>query len=236
MKTFTLLPESAADTGGRGWSGCERHLANCSAQSGGGVGLVWCGGDGIVVPRSYCRAAGFADACARLLSDGLPVHIRLTGGGVVPQSPETVNLQLAYPATAAQPMQAAERHYLMLCRLLQKLFAAFGIETGCQAVSGSFCDGRFNLAHRGRKIAGTAQYWQRRPDTDNGYTVLSSAVVVAGDSRGLTERANLFEAALGSGVRYLPEKTVAVKELCGAGAGEVCAVLRSLLAQEAVFE
>lgn len=120
----------------------------------------------------------------------------------------------------------------MLCGLLQKLFAAFGIRTACQTVSGSFCDGRFNLVHNGRKIAGTAQCRQRRPGVPDAYTVLSSAVIIAGGERMLTERANRLEAALGCGIRYLPEKTVSINTLSGASATEAQEALCRLLEKQ----
>ncbi len=236
MTAFTLQPEHFFNPAARSWAESEQRLIDAGVKAGGGIAWVGCGADGIVVPRSYRSKAGFDEACATLLSDGLPVHVRLTGGGVVPQSADVVNLQLVYPAVAAQPLQVSEQHYLMLCALLQKLFAVFGINTDYQTVSGSFCDGRFNLAHNGRKIAGTAQCWQRLPGVPDAYTVLSSAVILADNPHGLTERANLLETALGSSVRYLPEKTTAVGVLSGAGAGDVCAELVRLLEAETFGE
>lgn len=236
MTVFSLQPAHFFNLGARSWADNEQRLIDACAETGGGTAWVGRGQDGIVVPRSYRGKAGFAKACATLLSDGLPVHVRLTGGGVVPQSAGVVNLQLAYPAVTAQPLQVAGQHYLMLCAFLQKLFAVFGIGTDYQTVDGSFCDGRFNLAHKGRKIAGTAQCWQRRAGVPDAYTVLSSAVILADNPHGLTERANLLETALSSGVRYLPDKTTAVGELAGAGAADVCAELEKLLAAETFGE
>lgn len=195
----------------------------------GGVALVQRPRYGIAVPRSYLAKERFAGASAALAAEGCPVHLRLSGGGVVPQSAAVVNLYLAYAVSAPNPFPEAEAHYLALCGLLQRLFGRFGIATDAQTVEGSFCDGRFNLAAGGRKIAGTAQYWQRDPRGENRFVVLSNAVVVAEDAAGLTGQANRFERALGSGVRYLPEKTVSVRELSGAGSAEVAAELERLL-------
>ena len=228
MPRFTLLPAATFDLDHRDWAANEQQLIDASVRQQGGVALVHSGRDGIVVPRSYRHKPGFADACAALAADGLPVHIRLSGGGVVPQSPATVNLQLAYPAHAAHPAAAAEAHYRHLCALLQKLFAAFAIPTDYQSVPGSFCDGRFNLASGGRKIAGTAQYWQRRGAPQQ-HTVLASAVILAADAAMLTARANRLEAALHSPQRYRPDSTTAIADYAAVNVEAVAATLRALL-------
>lgn len=220
MPRFTLLPADSFDLARHDWASNEQRLIDASVQQQGGVALVHCGCDGIVVPRSYRHKPSFAAARAALAADGLPVHIRLSGGGVVPQSPATVNLQLAYPARATHPAVAAEQHYRHLCALLQKLFAAFAIPTDYHSVPGSFCDGRFNLAVGGRKIAGTAP-----PQ----HTVLASAVIIAADAGALTARANRLEAALHSPQRYRPDSTTAIADYAAANAEAVAATLRDLL-------
>ena len=217
---FDLAARNLADN--------ERRLMQAVPPEG-GVALVQRPARGIVVPRSYLSRPRFEAAAAQMAAAGCPVHLRLSGGGVVPQSGETVNLYLAYGIRTPNPFPEAEAHYLALCGLLQQLFDRFGIATDTQTVEGSFCDGRFNLAAGGRKIAGTAQYWQRDPRGENRFTVLSNAVIVAENAAGLTARANRFEQALGGGVRYLPEKTVSVQELSGAGSAEVVAELEKIL-------
>lgn len=152
---------------------------------------------------------------------------------MVPQSADTVNLYLAYTVNGGQPLQNSEHHYVQLCALLQNLFALFGIRTDCQAVGGSFCDGRFSLAAGGRKIAGTSQCWHRRRDMSDGRTVLLSAVILAANPQLLTDLANCLEAALGSPIRYRPEKTAAAAEYAavdGEGVvGMLCSLLRNML-------
>lgn len=231
MPSFVLLPGDAFDSG-RDWAANEQAIIDECARRSKPVALIQRASDGITVPRSYRGRPLFDAACRSLLAEGLPVSVRLTGGGVVPQSPDVLNLHLALPVRTAQPLQVAEHHYLGLCSLLQQLFGGFGIVAGHQTVSGSFCDGRFNLAVDGRKIAGTAQCWQRRPDTDNGHVVLLSAVILCAAPALLTERANRFEVALGSEVRYLPEKTTAVAEYCCVDTVAVAVALQELLCRE----
>lgn len=229
MPAPLLLADNSFDTARHSWADNEQRLIDCAQAAGCDAALVFCGEDGIVVPRSYRSKPGFDQACATLAADGLPVHVRLSGGGVVPQSPAVVNLYLARPLLSEQPVRDAEQQYLALCALLERLFAEIGIATGYRAVAGSFCDGRFNLAAGGRKIAGTAQYWQRRRGTPNGYTALLSAVILADDAAALAERANRFEAALGSSVRYRADACTAAAEHADTDAPKLAAVLRQLL-------
>ena len=229
MPAPLLLADNSFDTARHSWADNEQRLIDCAQAAGCDAALVFCGEDGIVVPRSYRSKPGFDQACATLAADGLPVHVRLSGGGVVPQSPAVVNLYLARPLLSEQPVRDAEQQYLALCALLERLFAEIGIATGYQAVAGSFCDGRFNLAAGGRKIAGTAQYWQRRRGTPNGYTALLSAVILAGDAAALAGRANRFEAALGSSVRYRADACTAAAEHAATDAPKLAAMLRRLL-------
>lgn len=231
MSSLIMLPAESFHAG-RAWAASEQAIIDASVRASVPVALIHPAPDGIVVPRSYRDRRRFEAACLHLRAEGLPVSVRLSGGGVVPQSPDVLNLHLALPVRATRPFQVAERCYIGLCRLLQQLFRGFGIFTDFGAVSGSFCDGRFNLAVDGRKIAGTAQCWQRRAGSDGNHVVLLSAVILCAGADRLTERANRFEAALGSEVRYQPEKTTAVAEYCCADTAAVAAALQKLLCRE----
>ena len=179
--------------------------------------IIHAAAKGISVPRSYQRNPRFGAACRDLSDAGVPVDVRLSGGGVVPQAPGVINLHLAYPIAANYPLEHAESQYLGLCELIARALAGYGIDATHKPVQGSFCDGRFNLAVEGKKIAGTAQYWRRnRTATTPRFSLLSHAVIlVNSDSAALTAMANQFEAALHSPVRYAAEKTTSVMELLG---------------------
>lgn len=183
--------------------------------------------NGISVPRSYQRHPRFNIACDELAAAGLPVDVRLSGGGVVPQAHGVINLHLVYPIAANYPLQHAEAQYFGICELIARALAACGISAKPEPVQGSFCDGRFNLAVGGKKIAGTAQYWRRnRAAATPTFSLLSHAVIlVNADSAQLTGMANRFEAALLSPVRYLPEKTTSVMELLGSPIADFDALL-----------
>jgi lipoate-protein ligase A len=84
--------------------------------------------------------------------------------------------------------------------VLARALAALHIHARPCAVTGSFCDGRFNLAVGLRKIAGTAQYWRCAGDR---HAVLAHALLlVKADTTALTTLANDFETALQSNRRY----------------------------------
>ncbi|SAK77344.1 hypothetical protein AWB77_03632 [Caballeronia fortuita] len=189
------------------------------AAAGDAVAHVWEAPASLVVPRSYQRYAALADARDAFAARGCPVWLRLSGGGLVPQGPGILNLSLAYPVRAAMGA-LSESVYVHLCGILADALNALGVRTHWQAVEGSFCDGRFNLAwgpgDDARKIAGTAQYWRRVPHGDPNaplYAVLAHAVLlVDADPIEINERANAFEAMLESGRRYEELRVVTVAQ------------------------
>lgn len=173
---------------------------------------------GLVVPRSYRGHPGFEAACHRFAAEGWPVQVRLSGGGLVPQSAGVINLHVAYPVVTDDPLCQAEHHYRLLCRLLAEALAELGIDAAPAPVAGSFCDGRFNLAVNGRKIAGTAQYWRRnrQAHAPAPYSVLSHAVLLAdAPLEVLNQAANRFEQAIGSPQRYRRDCLTSAAECCG---------------------
>ncbi len=179
-----------------------------AAASGRAAAHLWQGAPGLVAPRSVAQEPGWAAAAARF-----PVQVRSSGGGLVPQGPGLWNLSLVWPTDSVTPV-ATDAIYRALCAELAAAFARLGLATEVQAVEGSFCDGRFNLAAGGRKLVGTAQSWRRvggRP------MVLAHAlVVVTADPAAITARANEFEAALGSGRRYRADALTSVALALGA--------------------
>jgi lipoate-protein ligase A len=189
------------------------------AAAGDAVAHLWEAPVSLIVPRSYQRYAPLADARAEFTRRGCPVWLRLSGGGLVPQGPGVLNLSLAYPVRATMGA-LSEAVYQHLCTLLAGTLNTLGVLTHWQAVEGSFCDGRFNLAwgpgHDARKIAGTAQYWRRARTDSSGeprYAVLAHAVLlVDADPIEINARANAFEALIGSGRRYEELKVVTVAQ------------------------
>lgn len=179
------------------------------AASGRAAAHLWQAQPALVLPRSYLQAPGWAEAVAASARAGWPVQLRASGGGLVPQGPGVLNLSLMWPAASARPADT-EAVYQGLCAELAAAFARLGLVTTAQAVSGSFCDGRYNLAVGGAKLVGTAQSWRRVAGVP---TVLAHAVLlVDADPAELTARCNALEAALGRAVRYRPEAITSVAQ------------------------
>ncbi len=173
------------------------------AQAGRATAALWSSPPALVVPLSYRKHVALDAVCAAFASHGLPVRLRRSGGGVVPQGPGILNLSLAYPCSRAfgiAPVQV----YAHLCGVLAAALASLGINCTTRTVEGSFCDGRYNLAvaveGNVRKIAGTAQYWRR---SGGQHAVLAHALLlVEADPQHLCDQVNRFEAALESGRSY----------------------------------
>ncbi|MGF6544739.1 lipoyl protein ligase domain-containing protein [Paraburkholderia youngii] len=206
----------------------EHTLLDLAAR-GRTVAQLWEAPRSLVVPRSYLRYPQFESARCAFLRGGCPVWLRMSGGGLVPQGPGILNLSLAY-FVEQQPSKMSEAVYLHLCEVIGRALRVIGVTTHYQAVDGSFCDGRFNLAWGvdtdARKIAGTAQYWRQAPaamrtSDGRGHLVLAHAVLlVSADPDEANQRANAFEEAVGSGRRYDANKIVTVLQaLGGAGIG-----------------
>jgi lipoate-protein ligase A len=201
---FEILEDR--DVGAVGLQG-ESALLDLAA-AGRAVAHLWEAPLGLVAPRSYRRYAQLAQVQADFARHGVAVELRPSGGGVVPQGPGILNMSLAFPVS--QPIGSlSDAIYRRLCAILQTALAGLGVRAAPLAVAGSFCDGRYNLAVGGRKIAGAAQYWRRRGA--NGHAVLAHAVLlVDADPVAATGLANAFEAALGSGRAYDPDAVTSV--------------------------
>ncbi len=182
---------------------------------------IWRTGQGLVVPRSYLRSPQFEQTCQHFAQAGWPIGVRQSGGGVVPQGPGIINLSLAY-AVHGKPLDHSDAGYQLICNIIGQVLHDFGINTRAQAVAGSFCDGRYNLAtgpqDQPRKVVGTAQVWRRQAGLDGGeafQVALVHAVILAyADIDAITHQANQLELALGNDRRYL-DHSAASLHLCG---------------------
>lgn len=198
----------------------ELSLLELAAQ-GRQVAQLWEAPLSLVVPRTYLRHAALETARAGFAQQGCPVFLRMSGGGLVPQGPGILNLSLAY-AVGQPPGALSDAVYLHLCQVIGEALQTLRVDTHWQAVAGSFCDGRYNLAwgppDAARKIAGTAQYWRRAPaamqapDGQRHLVLAHAVLLVSADPVQITARANAFEAAIDSGRHYDAGKVVSVRE------------------------
>ena len=181
----------------------EAEWMASAATTGRAGAHLWRGEPGLAVPRSCTTLPGWPVA-----AQAHRVLVRASGGGVVPQGAGLLNLSLVWRADGSGAPSGTEAIYRALCGKLAGALARLGIAAAPQAVEGSFCDGRFNLAVAGRKLVGTAQSWRRVAGTP---VVLAHAVIVVdADPQALTDTANAFERDLGSGRRYRAEALTSV--------------------------
>jgi lipoate-protein ligase A len=213
----------------------DEFLMQRALQSGPSA-CLWQSGQGLVVPRTYQRLPRFAEACRRFARLGWPVTMRQSGGGLVPQGPGILNLSLAYAAEGL-PLSRSDAAYQCLCGIIADALSEYGLVTQAQAVSGSFCDGRYNLAWvdangAARKVAGTAQLW-RRLDPDDATTapvqvVLVHALLLAAiDTNTVTRVANGFERAAGGERRYDPGRIASLHAILAERTGTPDAITHS---------
>lgn len=132
---------------------------------------------GLVCPGAYDRRQGFATAAARSDRAGWPVHLRPTGGGVVPQGPGIDNLVLAFNAPSDATIDDI---YRMLVGIIKDGIGAHGDTLKAGDTPGSFCDGAWNLSADGKKIVGTAQRW--RPKNTGRPRILAHAMILTRDT------------------------------------------------------
>lgn len=178
-----------------------------SAASGQAIARIWEGQPGFVVPRRYELLPGFNDLKTNLASRGQDVQVRASGGGLVPQGPGVLNVSLAWPTSPSLKVDTTAI-YNALTGAIASALRRIDIHARAEAVEGSFCDGRYNLAVNGRKLVGTAQSWRRI----NGVNVVlaHAVIVVTAEPAALTELTNAFEQQLGTGTRYRTDALTSV--------------------------
>jgi len=177
------------------------------AVTGRAVAHLWSGAPGLVVPHSYTRLEGWPAARERWAAMGRPALVRASGGGLVPLGPGVLNLSLVWCSHSAEPVRT-DQIYRSLCDGLATALRRLGVVCEAAEVPGSYCDGRFNLAAGGRKLAGTAQSWRRIGGQP---VVLAHAMLITtAEPDSLTAEANAFEQALGSDRHYRAEALTSI--------------------------
>lgn len=209
----------------------DEHLIQACLLDSKPRAFIWSAYPSLVVPRSYTRFSTFNEATQIMKNEGWPVFVRQSGGGVVPQLSGILNVSLCW-ADYGRPLDRADETYLHLCGLVQQALSRQGLQAEAQAVEGSFCDGRYNLAVKDtqgayQKIVGTAQYWsnarsaawyqpsKRQPgDATDWHVVLAHALILMDTDLSIaTAQANKLERLLKTERRYDPKKIRSLREL-----------------------
>lgn len=196
----------------------ERRLLAAVARGGVGTNLLfWRPTDtALVAPRNLLRGRSAVDLGRQL---GCPVVMRDSGGDVVPQTPTVLNIAVMFAAQEPHArLLSIESAYDVLCRPLVAWLRDMGLAAGVGAVSGAFCDGRFNITVDGRKLAGTAQRWRHL--ASGGRAVLAhAAVLVDADLEQAIRTTNDFYGAIGSSKRCDGASHITLQSALGKAGG-----------------
>ena len=123
-------------------------------------GFLWSMPQALVVPKSIRNQERFSKALAAMAARGWPVHVRVTGGDLTPQTSGVVNISYIFTDDWGEAL-SIEAMYQRLCQpILDYLKDDLSIDAYCSSVEGAFCDGKYNIVVDGLKIAGTAQKWR----------------------------------------------------------------------------
>ena len=139
--------------------------------------LVWTTNPCLIAPRSYLRNQAFPDACRKMKYLGWPVYVRPTAGDVTPQGAGTFNVSTVFRVRKNEDRNV-EAIYRWLCDPLIAWVESLGKTACCGPINQSFCDGSFNVAVEGRKLAGTAQRWRACSSRNGDWSVLAHAIVL----------------------------------------------------------
>jgi len=175
--------------------------------------LVWATNPCLIAPRSYLRRETFADARRKMKELGWPVYIRPSGGDVTPQGVGTLNVSTVFRVRKDDDRNV-EAIYHWLCDPLISWVESLGKQASYGSINQSFCNGRFNVAVEGRKLAGTAQRWRACSSRNGDWAILAHAIVLveAAIEDGVSA-VNRFYEYCGIEDRVSPESHVNFSEL-----------------------
>lgn len=152
----------------------------------------------LVTTRSISQNPKFQDAAEASAATGWPVFVRKSGGTTVIHRPGILNLSIVHNYGSANP--TIEQGFSGLLAILKNACRKLGIAAHIGPVSGSYCDGKYNLCVNNRKMAGTAA----RIITKNGSRLVVShaSITVDGDIASDLRQIGIFEKKLDITSRY----------------------------------
>ena len=177
----------------------EQLLDAVHQQSVAATARIWTMPTSLVATVKESRLPHFSSATSTIAEEYGPVFVRRSGGSCVPQGVGYLNLSLFYPARQDWNI---EQNYIYLCEVLQRLFQSFGLDTETGEVPGSFCDGRFNLQTKSRKLVGTAQRIRGGGRNPFGTVLAHACILVNPDLTNDTAVLNRFYHLAGSSQQF----------------------------------
>jgi len=123
-----------------------------------------------------------------------------------------LNVSMIFPADLATV--SVQAGYDVIGEPIRQVLADLGVETDFAAVPASFCDGRFNLSHRGRKLCGLSQ-WRSAGGPDRSAVVLAHAVIIVRDAPDAAGVLNAVQDIVGDPARFDPARWVSLADVAG---------------------
>ncbi len=210
----------------------ERELlAGASGLSPGNAQvLVWRTEKSIIVPRGMPARAGFAEAVAAMSARGFPVYERDTGGDLTPQSPGMINLSMVFRLDGASP-NIKDAYLRLVQPVIEFLRHRYDLAADVCAVPGAFCDGAYNIAYQGKKLAGTAQRWRLiggEGPTRQAAVLGHVALMADADLKPAIDALNVFYEAAGIDRHIELQQHVTLAEITGRNCADPALVAEEL--------
>jgi len=170
----------------------------------------------LVVTPLLAHKPQFQPAADASAARGWPVVVRRTGGGPVPQGPQTLSISraTAHPRATAPSIDAAFRHFAdWICNALRSC----GLTPEIGEIEGSCCPGRYDIAIGGRKIIGIAQRRRqgKHADTPLTATLVHAMLWLEGDLIAGIDALECFLAEAGAPQQFTRARMGTVEEIAG---------------------
>lgn len=156
---------------------------------------------------------------------GIPLYRRIGGGSLVYLDDGCLSFAHAIPC---RDVATAATNFHVLTGPVLDALRSLGVEARFGRVSGSYCEGPWDLVAEGRKIAGTAQA------IHDGFALVSGMLLVTQDGADATGRVNDFYERAGGGRPFDPSAvtsldaltagTITIERLAGTVRGALGAV------------
>ncbi len=172
------------------------------------IWACWQSAQGLCVTRKEHRLPNFEKAQADLIAKGQELATRRSGGTIVPQGEGILNitsLSLSYGP------RNIGKSYMDFCKDMQTRFNTVGFDVDIGPVTGSYCDGDYNLILDGKKLAGTSQRWVKGPD--KAFIILNHAVILVTENGQIaTQRVNNFHKIADGSAPYIAASSISLWE------------------------
>ncbi|SDX39219.1 Lipoate-protein ligase A [Marininema mesophilum] len=157
---------------------------------------IWQGPQGLVVAKKDIRTQQGLNAALMMKGVDWPVYVRQSGGTAVPHGPGTLNFSLFLPRPQEATWTIDDIYRMLGLPLMKMIETTWGLDSYFGEVPGSFCDGRYNVVIRGKKVVGTSQVWKGGPaglsSKRPGYVLAHGTLLVHADREQAVSALNAF--------------------------------------------